>query len=388
MNILSLKHAQVAFLASAQPQRWARYAPPAGTRTLHDFGEGPEPAVPVDERVVTNEIVKCVDNNFPMDTAAVTNEIVNTVDNNFPMDSPSVTNEIVSAINNNFPLDIASVGGEFANIVENTSPRDETGVGGVWTGVVENTSPRDDVSTTQVIVNCLENPPVTYTALNYAYLRSVSAPSSQTPYAITLPTPISSLSRIDVCNLSHTYTGSSTDSRIAVQWWTSFGDNSYPKVGLYTNGKITDDPQHNAELQLVPHNNGSSVPSVVTDAVWPNKYYTAKISGYEWWMSNGDNIWSGRFNDDTVSEITLTKLFVFGSAAWTGNVYGGDYYLHNKCFVYARAWDGETLLVDIVPALRHNDDKIGLWDRVSQTFWPFMDGNFVASDLSPDQGEL
>jgi hypothetical protein len=84
----------------------------------------------------------------------------------------------------------------------------------------------------------------------------------------------------------------------------------------------------------------------------------------------------------------VTQFLPFGTPSYIGNVYGGDYYLHDKCFESAKAYDNNTLVVSLVPALRHNDDKIGILDEVSRTFWAFDDGNFTVSDYLPNQGVI
>ena len=95
MNILSLKHSQVALLASLNNQRWTNYSIPDDISILHDFGNGLEPASPVDNTAFNNDIVSFVARAADKDNIAFANDIISFTTRMVNLDSAAFNNDII-----------------------------------------------------------------------------------------------------------------------------------------------------------------------------------------------------------------------------------------------------------------------------------------------------
>ena len=108
MNILSLKHSQVALLASLNNQGWTNYSIPSDISILHDFGNGMEPASPVDNAAFNNDIMSFVARAVDKDNAAFSNDIVSFVARAVDKDNIAFANDIISFTTRMVNLDSAA----------------------------------------------------------------------------------------------------------------------------------------------------------------------------------------------------------------------------------------------------------------------------------------
>lgn len=90
-----------------------------------------------------------------------------------------------------------------------------------------------------------------------------------------------------------------------------------------------------------------------------------------------------KINGDTIATPSYSS---FGTPTKTLTIFvrnGGSAYISGRVY-YFKMYDGETLVIDYIPAQRKSDNVIGLYDDVTQTFYTNAGtGTFTAGPILP-----
>ena len=79
-----------------QKQEWTNRSVPPDTLILHDFGDGPEPAIPMDSCGVSNDVVSTEVKPYYTEQYGVSNDVVSTEVKPYYTEQYGVSNDVVS----------------------------------------------------------------------------------------------------------------------------------------------------------------------------------------------------------------------------------------------------------------------------------------------------